>query len=97
MKSDDKVMLQNYWAENMTIITPNEAQSAFYGGRGNVSLHTGYKYSKRRSGGFVSLSDENNHKAEAIVAALNPKIKYLAKEGFKEIIIVCANYLFPLH
>ena len=59
MKSDDKVMLQNDWAENMTIITPNEAQSAFYGGRGNVSLHTEYEYSKRRSGGFVSLSDEN--------------------------------------
>ena len=88
MKSDDKVMLQNDWAENMTIITPNEAQSAFYGGRGNVSLHTGYEYSKRRSGGFVSLSDENNHKAEAIVAALDPKIKELVEEGFKEIIIV---------
>ena len=88
MKSDDKVMLQNDWAENMTIITPNEAQRAFYGGRGNVSLHTGYEYSIRRSGRFVSLSDENNHKAEAIVAALDPRIKELVEEGFKEIIIV---------
>ena len=46
MKSSDKVMLQVHWAENGILITPNEAQSAFYGGRGNWSLHTGYQYSK---------------------------------------------------
>ena len=36
----------------------------------------------------MSLSDENDHKAEAIHAALSPKIKELAQEGFKEITIV---------
>ena len=88
MESDDKVMLQVDWAENGTIITPDEAQSAFYGGRANYSIHTGYQYSKNNSGGFASLSDENNHKAEAIHAALDPKIKELVEEGFREITIV---------
>ena len=88
LKSNDKVMCQVDWAENGTLITPDEAQSAFFGGRPNWSLHTGYEYSKRKCGGFVSMSDENNHKAEAIHAALAPKIKELAEEGFKEITIV---------
>ena len=38
--------------------------------------------------GFASLSDENDHKAEAIHTSLNPKIKELAEKGFKEITIV---------
>ena len=88
LESDDKVMLQVDWAENGTIITPDEAQSAFFGGRNTYSIHTGYQYSKRKSGGFVSLSDENDHKAEAIHAALDQKIKELAGEGYKEITIV---------
>ena len=88
LESDDKVMLQVDWAENGTIITPDEAQSAFFGGRNTYSIHTGYQYSKRKSGGFVSLSDENDHKAEAIHAALDKKIKELAGEGYKEITIV---------
>lgn len=88
LDSDDKVMLQVDWAENGTIIVPNEAQSAFYGGRANYSIHTGYQYAKEKSGGFASLSDENDHKAEAIHTALNPKIKELVENGFKEIIIV---------
>ena len=33
---------------------------------------------KKKSGGFASLSDENDYKAEAIHAALDPKIKELA-------------------
>ena len=74
LKSNDKVMCQVDRAENGTLITPDEAQSAFFGGRPNWSLHTGYEYSKRKCGGFVSMSDENNHKAEAIHAALAPKI-----------------------
>ena len=70
------------------IITQNEAQSAFYGGRPNFSIHTGYEYSKTNSGWFASLSEENNHKAEAIHAALDPKIKELAKKGYTEITVV---------
>ena len=88
MKSSDKVMLQVDWAENGILITPNEAQSAFYGGRGNWSIHTGYQYSKEICGGFVSMSDKKNHKAEAIHAALGPKIKELAETGYKEITVV---------
>ena len=34
------------------------------------------------------MSDENNHKAEAIHAAMNPKIKELAEKGVKEITVV---------
>ena len=88
MQSDDKTMLQVDWAENWVIITPNEGQSAIYGWRPNFSIHTGYEYSKNNSGWFASLSDENNHKAEAIHAALDPKIKELAEKGYTEITIV---------
>ena len=34
------------------------------------------------------MSDENNHKAEAMIDALDITIKYLVEEGFKEIFIV---------
>ena len=70
--------------ENGIIIVPNEVQSGYFGGRVNFSLHTGYQYSKENSGGFVSLSDENNHKAEAINCALEPKMRNLAESGKKE-------------
>ena len=88
LDSEDMVLLQVDWAENGQIVLPNEVQSAYYGGRKNYSLHTGYQYSKHESGGFVSLSDENNHKAEAISAALEPKIKQLVEKGFKEFVFV---------
>ena len=81
-------MWQVDWAENGIIIVPNEVQSGYFGGRVNFSLHTGYQYSKENSGGFVSLSDENNHKAEAINCALEPKMRELAESGKKELIIV---------
>ena len=58
LESDDKVMLHVDWAENGTIIVPNEIQTAFYGGRTNYSMHSGYQYAKENSGGFVSLSDD---------------------------------------
>ena len=86
--SDDKVMLQVDWAENGEIINPREVQSAFFGGRTKYSIHSGYEYSSQNPGGFVSFSDENDHKAEAIHAAMNPKIKELADKQIKEITIV---------
>ena len=88
LESDDKAMEHVDWAENGQIVLPNEVQSAYFGGRVNFSLHTGYEYSKDKSGGFVSLSDENNHKAEAIAAAMEPKMKELAERGIKEVTIV---------
>ena len=86
--SSTMAMLQVDWAENGEVIVPGEVQSAFYGGRLNYSLHTGYQYTQTNSGGFVSLSDFSNHKAEAIYAALDSKIKQLVDEGKSEIIIV---------
>ena len=88
MESDDKAMEHVDWAESGQIILPNEVQSAYFGGRVIFSLHTGYEYSKENSGGFVSLSDENNHKAEAIHAAMEPKIKELSERGIKEVTVV---------
>ena len=52
LESDDKVMLHVDWAENGTIIVPNEIQTTFYGGRTNYSIHSGYQYAKENSGGF---------------------------------------------
>ena len=88
LDSTDKAMLHFDWAEMGQIILPNEVQNAYFGGRVGYSLHTGYEYSKDNSGGFVSLSDETNHKAEAIHCALEPKIKQLVERGIKEFIFV---------
>ena len=85
---DNKAVIQVDWAQNGTIIVPDEAQAAFYGGRFDYSIHTGYQYSKEGSGGFASLSDENDHKAGAIHAALDPKIMELVEKGYDEVTIV---------
>ena len=86
--SVNKVMLQVDWAENGEILQPEEVQSAYFGGRKQFSCHTGYQYSKKDSGGFVSLSDVNDHKAEPIHAALSPTIEKLVEKGFYEFYIV---------
>ena len=88
IESDDKVMLQVDWAENGEVLVPDEVQSSFFGGRYQYSVHTGYQYSREDSGGFVSLSDANDHKAEAIHAALEPTIEKLVNKGFKEFFLV---------
>ena len=49
-----------------------------------MSLHTGKQYSKIKSGEFDSWSNENNHKARAIVAALDQTIKDLVEDGFRK-------------
>ena len=77
LENDNMSMIQIDWAENGRTTCPNKVQSGYFGGWVNFSLHTGYEYSKSKSGGFVSLSDKINHKAEAIFAALWPKIKEL--------------------
>ena len=81
-------MLQIDWAENGEVTVPGEVQSAFYGGRLNYNLHTGYQYTQTNSGGFVSLSDYSNHKAEVIFTALDSTINKLVLEGKSEIVIV---------
>ena len=48
-ENDNMSMIQ---AENGTITLPNEVQSGYFGGRVNFSLHTGYEYSKSKSGGL---------------------------------------------
>ena len=89
ISGDDKTaMLQIDWAENGTVVVPSEVQSAFYGGRLSYNLHTGYKYTNDDSGGFVSLSLFNNHKAEAISTALDPTVKKLVDEGKTKLIFV---------
>ena len=60
-------------------------QSAFFAGQTTYEIHTGYQYTKTDS--FASLSDANDHKAEAIAAALNPKIKELVEKGIKKVVI----------
>ena len=86
--SSAMAMLQVDWAENGEVVVPGEVQSAFYGGRLHYNLHTGYQYTQTNSGGFVSLSDFSNHKAEAIFVALDPKIEELVEGGKTDIIIV---------
>ena len=69
LESEDMAYIHVDWAENIEIQVPGEIQSAYFSHR-SISIHTGYLYSKQDSGGFVSLSDSNCHKAEAIHAAL---------------------------
>ena len=87
MASDYQAYIHMDWAENLEIKTPGEVQSAFFS-HTSVSIHTGYLYSKDDSGGFVSLSDDTNHKAEAIHAALRPMIQRLVQRGIKHIVCV---------
>ena len=49
-------------------------------GAGNSS-DTGYCYTRGDCHGFASLSDSSNHKAETIIAAIEPKIKELVEKG----------------
>ena len=43
----------------------------------SVSMHTGMAYSASESFGFASISSTNDHKAEAIHAALQPIMKWV--------------------
>ena len=85
MVSDDMAYLHMDWAENLEIKIPGEVQSAFFS-HTNISIHTGYLYSKADSGGFVSLSDVPNHRAEAIHAAIKPMVEKLVSSGIKHIV-----------
>ena len=87
METEDMAYVHIDWAENIEIQVPGEIQSAYFSHQ-NISIHTGYLYSKHDSGGFVSLSDSNCHKAEAIHAALKPTIEKLVTAGIKNIIFV---------
>ena len=74
MESTDKALTHVDWAENLQVEIPSEVQSAYFSHL-SISLHTGYSYSASDSGGFVSISDENNHRAEAVHAAINPTVE----------------------
>ena len=87
MESADKAYIHMDWAENLEVHIPGEIQSAYFSHL-SVSIHTGYLYSKDDCGGFASLSDENNHKAEAIHAALKPVVENLVDKGIKHLICV---------
>ena len=87
MESTDKALIHVDWAENLQVEIPSEVQSAYFSHL-SISLHTGYLYSASDSGGFVSISDENNHRAEAVHAAINPTVEKLVRQGIKHLIIV---------
>ena len=87
LKSEDKALIHVDWAENLQIEIPGEVQSAYFSHL-SISLHTGYLYSAADSGGFVSLSEENNHKAEAVHSAINPTVQKLVDNGIKHLICV---------
>lgn len=74
-EDDEKVVIHMDWAEQHTLIENKECQSAFFNGRRCYDIHTGYCYTKGDCHGFASLSNSSNHKAEAIIAAIEPKIK----------------------
>ena len=87
MATTDQAYLHMDWAENLEIKIPGEVQSAFFS-HTSISLHTGYLYSKEDSGGFVSLSDDGCHKAEAIHTAIKPVIEKLIERGIKHLVCV---------
>ena len=95
MKSDDSAFVHIDWSENLSVKTPGEIQSAYFCDM-NISLHCGYVYSKNNSGGFVSLSDQNCHKAEAIHAAVRPTLLSMIDSGIRKFVIAsdstCAQY-----
>ena len=68
------------WSENGSLIPPGEVQSAYFG-RPSYSIHSGYLYQKENNHGFAMITDENNHKAESIWAALTPMLESLVEKG----------------
>ena len=74
------------WSENGTLIIPGEVQTAFFG-RKTYSIHSGYIYQMNNNHGFAMLTDENNHKAESIWAALTPMLTSLVEQDVKKIFI----------
>ena len=86
LADSSKVCLTVDWSENGTLIIPGEVQTAFFG-RATYSIHSGYMYQKDNNHGFAMITDENNHKAESIWAALTPMLEELVEQGVKEIYI----------
>ena len=78
--SETEAVVHCDWAENYTLKTSREVQSAYFHDV-SISLHTGYCYSSAEDFGFVSLSDSKDHKAEAVHAALRPVFESLAARG----------------
>ena len=64
-------------------------QSAFFADT-QVSLHTGYAWTKEEQFGFCSLSNSGDHKAEAVHAALQPIVEYFATRGVRKL-WVCSD------
>ena len=89
MDDSSLVCLTVDWSENGTLIIPGEVQTAFFG-RASYSIHSGYLYQKDNSHGFAMLTDENNHKAESIWAALTPTMDVLVLQGVR-IFYICSD------
>ena len=54
----------------------------------SFSIHTGYLYSTKSSFGFASISSVNDHKAEAVHAALKPIIEWCQTNSVSKITFV---------
>ena len=80
-------LLQVDWSENLTVVPSREIQTAFFE-RKSFSLHSGYAYMYNRSFGFGALAEGSNHKAEAIIAALNPVLEELLQRGVQSFTFV---------
>ena len=86
IESDEMVCLTVDWSENGVLITPGEVQTGYYG-RASYSIHSGYLYMKDNQYGFAMVTDENDHKAESVWAALTPKLEILVSQGIKKVVI----------
>ena len=85
-ENSSQVCLTVDWSENGTLIIPGEVQTAFFG-RATYSIHSGYLYQMDNNHGFAMITDENNHKAESIWAALTPMLENLVEQGVTEFYI----------
>ena len=54
----------------------------------SFSIHTGYVYSAKESFGFASVSSSNDHKAEAVHAALKPIFDWIVENQIKNVTLV---------
>ena len=79
-KDTELAVLHIDWAEQHKITEIKEVQTAYFGGRYNYDIHTGYVYTKEDSHGFASPSDSSNHGAEAIHVAIKPKVEDLVRK-----------------
>ncbi|CAF4530858.1 unnamed protein product, partial [Didymodactylos carnosus] len=79
LNTDDIVTIQMVWSESFVLKQAREERSAYYNTQ-NISINSGYVWSKLESFGFRSLSDDTCHTGEAAWVSIHQLLIKLVKQ-----------------